>query len=376
MIATLFIITGVYMVLILSFVYGFEKLPIFESSNRQSNIHFSIVIPFRDESEHLPNLLISLSCLTYNKNSYECLFVNDDSSDNSVQIINNYLAKTDINYSIIENIRTTNSPKKDAIQTAILQSQHEWIVSTDADCIVPNKWLNELSNFICKNESKMVAGPVTYKSEKSSFLEHFQILDFLSLQGATIGGFGIKKPFLCNGANLAYEKTTFEKLNGFQGNDTISSGDDVFLFEKFYKAYPKAVHFLKSHSAIVHTDAVETWKELINQRMRWAAKTSSYQLAFGKLVGFFVLLMNFVFITSLFGVFLYKENRFFFLYIIILKLSVDYSLTQKVSFFYNGKKKRIRDFGFSSLLYPFFTLYIVFKSLTSKYIWKGRFFKK
>jgi hypothetical protein len=54
----------------------------------------------------------------------------------------------------------------------------------------------------------------------------------LSLQGATIGSFGIGKGFMCNGANLAYKKSLFQELNGFQGNDTIASGDDVFLLQK------------------------------------------------------------------------------------------------------------------------------------------------
>jgi hypothetical protein len=43
---------------------------------------------------------------------------------------------------------------------------------------------------------------------------------------------------LCNGANLAYKKTVFTELNGFQGNENIASGDDIFLFEKFYKNIP------------------------------------------------------------------------------------------------------------------------------------------
>jgi hypothetical protein len=33
-------------------------------------------------------------------------------------------------------------------------------------------------------------------------LHHFQQLDLASLQGATIGSFGIGKGFMCNGASL------------------------------------------------------------------------------------------------------------------------------------------------------------------------------
>jgi hypothetical protein len=36
---------------------------------------------------------------------------------------------------------------------------------------------------------------------------------------------------MCNGANLAYKKSLFQELN-VQGNDTIASGDDVFLLQK------------------------------------------------------------------------------------------------------------------------------------------------
>jgi hypothetical protein len=32
---------------------------------------------------------------------------------------------------------------------------------------------------------------------------------------------------MCNGANNL--KSLFQELNGFEGNDTIASGDDVFI---------------------------------------------------------------------------------------------------------------------------------------------------
>jgi hypothetical protein len=32
---------------------------------------------------------------------------------------------------------------------------------------------------------------------------------------------------MCNGANLAYTKTLFQELNGFDGNEKIASGDDI-----------------------------------------------------------------------------------------------------------------------------------------------------
>ena len=37
-----------------------------------------------------------------------------------------------------------NSYKKKAIETAIAQADNPWIITTDADCIVPPKWLFQI----------------------------------------------------------------------------------------------------------------------------------------------------------------------------------------------------------------------------------------
>ena len=63
----------------------------------------------------------------------------------------------------------------------------------------------------------------------------------MSLQGATIAGFALRNPFLCNGANMAYKKELFTNLHGFEGNNNLASGDDIFLLEKATKKYKKQV---------------------------------------------------------------------------------------------------------------------------------------
>jgi hypothetical protein len=50
---------------------------------------------------------------------------------------------------------------------------------------------------------------------------------------------------MCNGANLAYT-STFRELNGFNDNDEIASGDDVFLLQKSDGPLPDNVHCVKS----------------------------------------------------------------------------------------------------------------------------------
>lgn len=376
MMIVLYVILGIYLLLIGSFIIGFRRWKEFKSKKTVDNVGFSIIIPFRNEVENLPRLLESLTQLNYPKEQFECLFVDDASSDSSIQIIKNHLENSSLSYRILINQRRSKSPKKDAILTAIQQAQFDWILTTDADCIVLPTWLHTFAEFSQQQPTRMIVGPVNYKSVNYSLLEHFQILDFLSLQGSTLGGFGVEKPFLCNGANLAYKKDTFLKLNGFEGNDDIASGDDIFLFEKFLISHPKEVLFLKSTLAMVTTFPLNSWKAVIQQRIRWAAKSSSYTLGFAKFVGLMVFLANLGFIIALGRVFWQPFYFVDFILFGVLKTLTDYRLIADTSRFYRGKNKKVRDFEFGTLFYPFFTVFIAIKSLISGYRWKGRSFKK
>ena len=303
MVLTAIFITLIYLTLIGIFIFGFDKVPPFKLEDIPSKTKFSVIIPFRNECENLPELLKSIESLNYPKHLFEIIFVDDDSDDDSIKIIKKVHNKSpldcaQVDIQIISNNRKTNSPKKDAITSAINQAKNEWIITTDADCQLPKFWLDSFDEFIQKNNAVCIAAPVIYNNEKS-FLNRFQILDILSLQGATIGGFGLNKPFLCNGANLGYKKSTFINVNGFDGNTNIASGDDIFLLEKISKNFPKQLHYLKCEKAIVTTQSQTTWSHLTSQRIRWAAKTSAYNNWFGKLTGLIVLLMNALIIIGL-----------------------------------------------------------------------------
>jgi len=373
MILASIIITLLYLLLIGSFALGFDKVKPFKLENLPSKTKFSVIIPFRNEVENLTALLKSINALNYPKALFEIIFVDDDSVDDSVKLIKKALEnQSDI--SIIENNRKTNSPKKDAITLAITHAKHDWIVTTDADCFLPKFWLDSFDEYIQKNNVNCIAAPVTY-TEKNSFLNRFQLLDILSLQGATIGGFGIKNPFLCNGANFGYKKSLFKELNGFEGNTNTASGDDIFLLEKVAKKYPEQLHYLKCERAIVFTQAQPTWYTLISQRVRWAAKTSTYNNWFGKFTGLVVLLKNTLIIALLTLVIVGVFNLKAFLYILIIKFNIDFFLIYKSAVFFN-QKSILRSYIVGFLAYPFFSVYVAFISMFSSYKWKGRTFKK
>ncbi|MBJ2174847.1 glycosyltransferase [Aureibaculum sp. A20] len=375
MILTTIIIIFCYAAIIIALSIGFEKVSPFNNEVKSPVSKFSIIIPFRNEEANLTELLNSLVLLNYPKEYYEILMINDASDDASIQRIEHFKTKhPSLPILILENSRKSVSPKKDAIETAINVAQFDWIITTDADCILPKTWLQTYDAFIQTHESKLIAAPVTY-AIGNGFLEHFQLFDFLSLQASTIGGFGLKKPFLCNGANLCYQKSAFIEVHGFKGNDKIASGDDIFLLEKMTKKFPDNVHFLKSSDAVVITKPQPSFKSLISQRVRWASKTTSVKSRFTKLVGLIVLLMNFLWISSFILYLVGYINWQYLFTVITLKIVVDFVLLIKAFHFFKQSFNFLK-FILNSFCYPFFSMFVIILSFKKGYQWKNRMFKK
>ena len=374
MIVVLYIIIAIYCLTIIALIYGFTKVNSFDYLGLKPKTKFSIVVPFRNEAENLPILLDSFSKLNYPNDFFEVILVDDESEEVfSIQCSDpsdSELAKQ-YNVQIIKNNRVSNSPKKDAISTAIQVVKNDWIITTDADCVVNENWLSALDNYIQLHNISMIAGAVSYKCE-NSFLHHFQQLDLASLQGATIGSFGLKKGFMCNGANFAYTKSFFQELNGFEGNDAISSGDDVFLLQKAIAKFPEKVHYLKSENNIVITKPLDYWKSLFYQRVRWASKTGSYQSGFGKGLGLVVFGGNLAWMLGvgcwILGVIMFQNV----ILLSLLKFIIDAVLIFKANHFLTKNKTHYLILG--SLFYPFFSVIVALYSLLGKYEWKGRRF--
>ena len=353
-----------YVALITQLAFGIAKMNKQNKSESSSpKTTFSIIVPFRNEAENLPILLESFKKLNYPKELFEVILVDDESEEKYD------LRSTIYDLKIIPNQRKSNSPKKDAIETAIQIAKYNWIITTDADCEVPKNWLQVFDTKIIDTQAKMCVGSVGYKN-KTGFLHDFQNNDFLSLQGVTAGSFGIEKPFMCNGANFAYEKTFFKQLNGFEGNNNLASGDDVFLLQKALNLAPDKITYLGNLN-IVFTKSCNSWKALTNQSVRWASKTSAYANWYPKILGIIVLLTNLSGLLLLVAPFYQFELIKFTAYFWVLKFGIDFMFL-KFSSAYFGLL--FKNFFSSFLLYPFFTVLVVGKALFGKFEWKERRF--
>jgi len=114
---------------------------------------------------------------------------------------------------------------------------------------------------------------------------------------------------------------------------------------------------------------------LIEQRKRWAAKSSGYRLFFSRLLTLSAFAMNALIVLltllSLFDAFSWWHLALLFM----AKWIVDLLLLVKTASFFE-QKTVLKWYPISSLIYPFFTMFVALSSLFSNYNWKGRTFKK
>ncbi len=336
---------------------------------KNRSVSFTIVIPFRNEAAHIPKLIASLNTLKFPKKDFEILFVNDESTDASVKLISSSIDSS-ISFRVLGNVLKTNSPKKDAITLAISQAKGTWILTTDADCEVPSLWLSEYSKAIAIFDAKMLCAPVMI-TPKDSLTNKYQQADILSLQGVTMGSFSTGNPLLCNGANLAFEKEAFYKVKGYEGNDHLASGDDIFMLQKMNTQFPDKVYFIKSKDATVLTQAVTSWSAIIKQRIRWASKTSKVKNTQAIALGLLVFAVNLLWISFILLSILGLIQWYKMLVFILLKVASDALFIEKIKS-WTESKILFSTILLSGGIYPFITCIVTFKSIFTKYTWKGR----
>jgi cellulose synthase/poly-beta-1,6-N-acetylglucosamine synthase-like glycosyltransferase len=343
------------------------RIPIY-SAKSLSNASVSVVVAARNEEANIKNCLESILNQKHAFENLEIIVVDDQSEDNTAEVVSSFQDNK------IRLIQIGNDEKiggkKTAIARGIDAATNSIIVTTDADCVFPETWLNTLVSYREKTDAVFVAAPVMFRKEKNLF-EKFQTLDFLSLQGITAAAVHSNQFNMCNGANLLYTKDAFNGIKGFEGIDHIASGDDMLLMEKIQKAYPGKVKYCYSRDAIVTTEPAESMKAFLQQRIRWASKAGSYSNVWIKLILLIVFLVNVglisVFIAGFSDEFYFKAFGFF----MLMKSISELPFMIRIARFFK-KNNLIPWFIPSQPLHALYTITAATFGMVSTYTWKGR----
>jgi glycosyltransferase involved in cell wall biosynthesis len=316
----------------------------------------SVVIPFRNEAENLPQLIQSLNKLLVFPR--EIIFVNDHSEDDFKPCFD--ALKVPFKTTII-NLSPGDKGKKTAIRAGISDAIGEFILTWDADIVVNPNYFRQLAKTPL---SDLLILPVSMpgKNLKQFFFE----LDFQYFNALNTSISGHTKPISANGANLLFNKAIFEEIDSFDEHADVASGDDSFLLIDF-KNNKKSIELALHADLQVKTPIPDTWEAIINQRLRWIGKSkkvgdrfANYLAIFGLIyhLGFWLMFLTDATWNQLSILFYWKillDGLLIFPYLLILKRAW---LGVLIPVF--------------SMIYPIYMLMILVMTLFYEPQWKGR----
>lgn len=232
----------------------------------------SVVICARNEAFNLERNLKFV--LEQDYQDFEVIVVNDCSTDNTDEVLGEYLSK-------YNNLRITNIPldrkfshgKKLALTVGIKSAIHEKVVFTDADCKPETKdWLTCISNGFEGKDIVLAYGG--YKRKKS-LLNNYIRFDTLTIALTYLGFALAKKPYMGVGRNLAYKKELFFKNKGFASNYGLLSGDDDLFINEVSNKENTAIVIDKR--SFTRSEPETSWGAFFKQKIRHLSTAGNYK---------------------------------------------------------------------------------------------------
>jgi cellulose synthase/poly-beta-1,6-N-acetylglucosamine synthase-like glycosyltransferase len=236
-------------------------------------VPISIIIAAKNEMQNIVNVINSLKEQCYDKENYEVIIIDDDSSDNTYPTAQNAIDGYS-NFQIHKVHDKIFPAKKGALACGINLASNPFIIITDADCTPEKNWLNIFSKMF--NEGyDFVFGITPFYQNKQSINKTacFENLrnSLLTFSAAQLG-----IPYCASARSFGFKKSSFEMIKGYSNTIETLSGDDDLLLREAVKNNLK-VKAVFNDEAFVYSDAKQTWKEYFRQRARHT-KTSIYYL--------------------------------------------------------------------------------------------------
>lgn len=257
---------------------SFEK-PIREwQKNMKDMPTVSVFIPAHNEEVVIGQTLAAMSRLYYPKDRLEVIVICDNCSDNTVAIAKSYEEK----YPFIRAIETEGENKgkgkSSALNTALAQSNSEYVVVYDADNTPEEKAVWYLAmGLVNDTKAAAVVGKFRVVNADETWLTRFINIETICFQWMAQGGrWKWFKVATIPGTNFAIRRSILEELGGW---DVKALAEDT---ELTIRVYNLGWHIRFFPKAITWEQEPETLGVWWKQRTRWARGNQYVVLKFLK----------------------------------------------------------------------------------------------
>lgn len=358
---------------ILLYMLRIWKAGCYSSDLPESNFdfHVSVVIAGRNEASNIKACLDSVFANDFPSYSYEVIYVDDYSNDDSIEVLRSVIADNFSFFQLKEYPEHISglSYKKSAVKLGVRMAKGSLILLTDADTVVGRNWIKSHVLQYAYGEVQLCTGPVVFFSSPG-LLNQFQKYDLMATMGITYGGIASGSYHLANGANMSFLKNAYDHT---ASRPEFASGDDIFLVNHIASISKNSIKFIQSEKAVVKTYPEPDLMAFFRQRIRWGTKSKAYTNSKLKAILVVVFLINLLIITDII-VFasLRPDLLIFILMLLFFKLFID------VLFIHSIADRLAERINYSYLIISllFYPLYIIPAGLLSifvkNYNWKGR----
>lgn len=221
----------------------------------------SILVPAKNESAVLPDLVHSVFHLNYPSTHLDIWIVDDGSTDETPPI----LRKLQTEFPGLQvHRRESKGGKSGALNAVFPFTQGEIVLVCDADAQLPTNFLRQTVPLFQKKAIGAVQVRKVISNADTNFLTRCQQMEmscdaFLQTHRIAIGGMTELR-----GNGMFVRRELLEKCNGWS-EDTVT--DDLDLTFKLYLVGTE-IEFVTVPS--IQEEGVTTWRELLPQHCRWA----------------------------------------------------------------------------------------------------------
>ncbi len=318
-------------------------------SNPHKN-RFSILIACRNEEKNLHHLFQSLDRLDYSEALYEIIIVDDASEDTSPELIEKFcLTKKNASFYHIPQKDIEYMGKKAALKLAAGNAKYEFLLFTDADCVVPDNWLTSYNRHISYSTGMVVGSVLEVDASKlQSFSRNINA-------GIYASSVGLHIPFACSGGNMCIKREIFEKVGGYSKIRHHIAGDDKLMLN-LVKKEKSAITY--NPDSLVYTFPTAPKNILAQKKRRYGKfKMSTSGIKFLQLLilGFYIYLPWSIIVNQSYSnLIIYYLSSLVFLFVNIRTHKIKHKYTDL----------------FYVLVFPYYLIYFSVLGMLSGWKWK------
>jgi len=265
--------------------------------NKEPTKDYSVIVPSFNRADEIADLIESIQHLTFDRDRFELIIVDDGSSDGTRALLESYKRQSADH---LEFYVQKNQGPGAARNTGMSQAKGDFFIFIDSDCTVPGTWLTEIDRQLEKTKADAFGGPDTYAD---NFPPLLKAINYTMTSFITTGGLRGKKgkklaKFYPRSFNMGLSRTLWQKIGGF---GSLRHGQDIEFSNRIIQSGAKVVFI--ENAPVFHKRRTNI-RRFYRQVFNWGvARINLYRIdrtmleplhtlpAAGTVITFFVLLL-------------------------------------------------------------------------------------